>query len=98
MNLKCMLPIGLLLLCCAVAEAQAADKTYECVVKDSAGKRLLHTTDSGLINKTVETYTAAAADAIAAESVAIAVANKEHSNKAVSACCIERPATVQRNA
>lgn len=95
-HVGCGFPVSLVLsLGVSAAQAQTADRNYECAVKDSAGKRLLHT-ESGVFNATTETYLVTAADALAAEPVALAQANKEHSNKAVSACCAERTSTVQK--
>lgn len=84
MNMKLLLPVGLLLgVGIAVADAQTAEKIYDCYVKDSKGQPVgghvlfahFHVTASNVQD---------------AESKALANANKKHGNTATSATCTEK--------
>ena len=89
MNVKFLVGLGLMLGLVA-ADVRAADNTYECVVKDSTGKVLIHSSGGALFSLESETYTVKAANAAAAQTSAIATANEEHNNRAATATCTEK--------
>lgn len=90
MNVSSILRGSLLLFfAVGVADARAAEKEYECAVRDNS-KRLLMPTTDGTFEVMDGAYAIRAADQNSAQSAALALANKQHNNRAVSASCFER--------